>query len=134
MTEHSPPGSFKPVLPLMAVVFVAFLVIGLAMPVLPLHVHEELGLGTFVVGLVAGSQFASALLSRPWAGGFADRRGAKRAVVIGLVLAGAAGLLYLASLVPADPALAGAVLVTGRLLLGGAESMVITGAVNWGMV
>ncbi|HKQ99803.1 MAG TPA: hypothetical protein VJT09_03970 [Pyrinomonadaceae bacterium] len=30
-------------LPIMTAVFVAFLVIGLAMPVLPLHVHEGLG-------------------------------------------------------------------------------------------
>src|SRR5262245_38314171 len=134
MPRHSPAGSFRPVLPLMAVVFVAFLVIGLAMPVLPLHVHDRLGLGTFVVGLVAGSQFASALLTRPWAGGFSDRRGAKRAVVIGLLSAGAAGLLYLLSLVLVDPALAGAILITGRLLLGAAESVVITGAVSWGMV
>src|SRR5215475_9757413 len=50
-------------LPIMGVVFVAFLVIGVAMPVLPLHVHDGLGLGTFVVGLVAGSQFAAPLLS-----------------------------------------------------------------------
>jgi MFS family permease len=118
----------------MAVVFAAFLVIGLAMPVLPLHVHDELGLGTFVVGLVAGSQFAAALLTRPWAGNFSDRRGAKRAVVTGLVLGGTAGLLYLVSLAPTDPAAAGAILVTGRLLLGAAESIIITGAVSWGMV
>src|SRR5260221_212376 len=45
-------------LPIIAVVFIAFLVIGLALPVLPLHVHQDLGLGTFVVGLVAGAQFA----------------------------------------------------------------------------
>src|SRR4051812_50000216 len=51
-------------LPIMAVVFVAYLVIGLALPVLPLHVHQGLGLGTFVVGLVSGSQFAAALLTR----------------------------------------------------------------------
>jgi hypothetical protein len=42
-------------LPIMTAVFVAFLVIGLAMPVLPLHVHEGLGLDAFVVGLVAGA-------------------------------------------------------------------------------
>ena len=54
-------------LPIMGVVFVAFLVIGAAMPVLPLHVHDGLGFGTFVVGLVAGSQFAASLISRPWA-------------------------------------------------------------------
>ena len=43
-------------LPIMAAVFIAFIVIGLAIPVLPLHVHQGLGLGTFLVGLVAGSQ------------------------------------------------------------------------------
>jgi hypothetical protein len=41
-------------LPIMAVVLIAFLIIGLALPVLPLHVHQGLGLGAFVVGLVAG--------------------------------------------------------------------------------
>jgi len=47
------------VLPIMSVVLVAFLVIGVALPVLPLHVHQGLGLSTFVVGLVTGSQFAA---------------------------------------------------------------------------
>ena len=84
-------------LPIVGVVFVAFLVSGLAMPVLPLHVHHHLGLGTFVVGLVTGSQFAAAVLSRVWAGRHADMRGAKHAVVTGLLIAAAAGLLYLVS-------------------------------------
>ena len=35
-------------LPIIGVVFIAFLVIGLALPVLPLHVHQGLGLGAFV--------------------------------------------------------------------------------------
>lgn len=134
MPDRTSRSSFNAVLPLMAAVFVAFLVIGLAMPVLPLHVHDGLGLGTFVVGLVAGSQFASALLTRPWAGSFSDRRGAKRAVATGLVVAAAAGLLYLLSLEPADPTAGGTILVLGRLLLGAAESVIITGAVTWGMV
>jgi hypothetical protein len=34
---------------IMAVVLVAYLIIGLAMPVLPLYVHQELGLSTFMV-------------------------------------------------------------------------------------
>jgi MFS family permease len=68
-------------LPIMGVVFVAFVVVGVAMPVLPLHVHDGLGLGTFVVGLVAGSQFAASLVSRPWAGHYSDSRGAKRGML-----------------------------------------------------
>ncbi len=71
-------------LPIMAVVLVAFLVIGLALPVLPLHVHQGLGLGAFVVGLVAGTQLAASFVSRLWSGHYADSRGAKRAVVAGV--------------------------------------------------
>jgi hypothetical protein len=48
----------------MAVVLIAFLIIGLALPVLPLHVHQDLGFGAFIVGLVTGSQFGASLLSR----------------------------------------------------------------------
>jgi MFS family permease len=121
-------------LPIMGVVFVAFLVIGLAMPVLPLHVHEELRFGTFVVGLVAGSQFGASLLSRPWAGHYADRRGPKRAVVLGLMAAAASGLLYLASLrFFGAPLVSVTILLLGRALLGAAESVIITGSVIWGL-
>src|SRR6266853_4722598 len=63
---HNP--SITALLPIMGVVLVAFLVIGLALPVLPLHVHQGLGLSTFVVGLVTGSQFAASLISRVWSG------------------------------------------------------------------
>src|SRR5437868_15056074 len=79
-------------LPSMGAVFVAFLVIGIAMPVLPLHVHQGLGLGTFLVGLVAGSQFGAAILSRVLAGRYADASGPKHAVIAGLTIAVAAGL------------------------------------------
>jgi MFS family permease len=85
-------------LPMVTAVFTAYLVIGIAMPVLPLHVHQGLGFGTFVVGLVAGSQFTASLVSRFWAGHHADTRGAKRAVIIGLLAAAVSGLLYLLSL------------------------------------
>src|SRR3954453_18714555 len=99
----SPPAaSARPVavtlLPVMAVGLMGFLVIGLALPVLPLHVHQGLGLGTFVVGLVTGSQFAASLVSRVWSGRYADSKGAKRAVIVGLLTAVAGGLLYLLSL------------------------------------
>jgi hypothetical protein len=50
------PSVVTALLPIIAVVFIAFRVIGLALPVLPLHVHQGLGLGTFAVGLVAGAQ------------------------------------------------------------------------------
>src|SRR6516225_11459574 len=79
--------SVAAVVPIMAVVFIAFLIIGLALPVLPLQVHQGLGFGAFIVGLVTGSQFGASLLSRLSAGHYADRRGPKRAVVLGLLTA-----------------------------------------------
>jgi hypothetical protein len=51
-------------IPIMVVVLTAFLTIGFALPVLPLHVHQGLGFGTFAVGLVPGSQFIASLISR----------------------------------------------------------------------
>src|SRR5438034_4187786 len=102
-------------LPLMVVVLVVFLITGFAVPVLPLHVHQGLGFGTFVVGLVTGSQFAASLISRFTAGHLADSRGAKRVVIAGLMAASAAGALYLMSIaLLGRPALSLTVLLLGR--------------------
>src|SRR5436305_2434398 len=117
------PSITGPFATVMTVIFTGYLVIGIAMPVLPLHVHQGLGFGTFLVGLVAGSQFAAAIVSRVWAGRDADARGAKHAVITGLMIAAAAGLLYLLSFqLVSTPALSVAVLLAGRALLGVGES------------
>src|SRR2546422_5544563 len=127
-------ASVPALLPVMGAVFISFLIIGVAMPVLPLHVHQGLGLGTFIVGLVAGSQFAASLVSRVWAGRHADSRGAKHAVVTGLILAALAGLLYILSLrFVTAPAISVTILLLGRALLGAGESFIITGAQAWGL-
>jgi MFS family permease len=121
-------------LPILGAVFAAFLVIGMAMPVLPLHVHEGLRLGTSVVGLVAGSQFAAAILSRVWAGRQSDTRGPKLAMIAGLAIAAASGGLYLLSLAALNrPAVSVAILLLGRLLLGVGESFIIIGGQSWAL-
>src|SRR4051794_36567836 len=128
------PSVLAALLPIMAMVLIAFLVIGVAMPVLPLHVRDGLGFGPFMVGLVAGAQFAASLLARLWSGGTADRHGPKQAVIIGLWAATAAGLLYFLSLsVVGEPRISVAILLAGRAVLGGAESFIITGATTWGL-
>src|SRR5437667_11789079 len=127
-TQRTARGSVAALLPIMGVVFIAFLVIGLAMPVLPLHVHQGLGLGTFVVGLVAGSQFAAALVSRMWAGRHADTRGAKQAVIAGLFASAAAGLLYLVSLsFVSKPGISVAIQLLGRAVLSAGGGCISTG-------
>jgi MFS family permease len=127
-------NSIVGLLPIMAVVAIAFLIIGFILPVLPLHVHLGLGLSTFVVGIVTGSQFLASLLSRVWAGQFADRRGAKCTVILGLLAAVVSGALYLTSLgFTGVPWVSASILLAGRALLGAAESFIITGAAIWGL-
>ena len=132
--EDAKRPSIASLMPIMAVVLIAFLIIGLALPVLPLHVDRGLGFGAFTVGLVTGSQFGASLLSRLLAGNCADRQGPRRAVIVGLLTAIAAGLFYMLSLrFTGAPAVSVTILLVGRALLGGAESFIITGAVSWGL-
>ncbi|MBN9067676.1 MAG: arabinose transporter, partial [Rhizobiales bacterium] len=121
-------------LPIMAAVLAGFVVIGAALPVLPLHVSHHLGFGSVVVGVVAGAQFVASLISRVWSGSYSDANGGKQAVLVGLVTAAVAGLLYLLSVaVDSSPVLSVSILIVGRAVLGGAESFIITGGVAWGL-
>lgn len=123
---------FLALLPITLAVFIGFLTIGIQMPVLPLYLHENLGMGTMVVGLVIGSQFVAALLSRSWAGNFADMRGPKRAVITGFLIAASSGIVYLGSLALVSlPVVAVWTLVLGRILLALGESLIATGALGW---
>jgi len=121
-------------LPLTLTVFIGFLTIGMQLPVLPLHLHDALGMDTLVIGLVVGAQFAAALLSRAWAGNFSDMRGGKRAVMSGLVTAAVSGVVYLLSLAfVAAPVTSVWLLSGGRVLLAIGESLIVTGALGWGI-
>jgi MFS family permease len=132
---RSAPSVLIALVPIMVAVLVGFVVIGAALPVLPLHVRDTLGFGPFMVGIVAGCQFAASLVARLWSGHAADTKGAKWAVMVGLAAAGAAGMLYLLSLrFVSMPGVSVAILLAGRALLGGGESFIITGATTWGLV
>ena len=125
---------FWKLLPITLAVFIGFLTIGLPLPVLPLHLHDTLDVSTLVVGIVVGIQFVAALLSRAWAGQLADSRGAKRAVVMGFFVATFSGVAYLASMAFGDaPNTSLGILLFGRVLLGCAESLIVTGALSWGV-
>lgn len=122
------------ILPVLLGVFVVYLIIGIALPAIPLHVNKDLGLGTFMVGLVAGAQFAASLISRFWSGHFADKEGGKKTMVIGMIVAAFSGLFYVVSLFFArNQMLSAIILLIGRGILGGAESFIISGALLWGL-
>lgn len=119
--------------PLCAMVFLEFLAMGLPLSVLPVRVHEGIGFGTFVVGLTVGAASWATLLTRHAAGTRSDRHGPRGAATLGLALSALAGLLYaLSSAVPGRAASL-AVLLAGRAVLGLGESLVVTGALAWGV-
>ncbi|HEY0208812.1 arabinose transporter [Acerihabitans sp.] len=124
---------FLTLLPLVLSVFIGFLIIGMQLPVLPLHLHVTLGMSALVVGLVIGAQFVAALLSRSWAGNFADIHGAKRAMVMGLLIVAVSGVLFLISLrFIGMPGVSVWILLGGRIVLAIGESLIVTGAMGWG--
>ena len=123
---------FITLLPVTLAVFIAFLTMGMQLPVLPLHLQQNLGMDTLAIGTVIGAQFIASLLTRSWAGNFADMRGAKRAVLAGLLVVASSGVIYLISLLFIDrPASSVAILLLGRVVLALGESLLATGALGW---
>lgn len=115
------------------IVFLEFLTMGLPLPVLPVHVHDTLGFGSFVVGLAIGAQSWATLLTRHGAGTWSDQRGPRSATLLGLALSAVAGVTYALTYAVPDPSASLAVLVVGRVILGLGESLVVTGALSWGV-
>ena len=114
--------------------FIGYLNIGIPLAVLPGYVHNHLGYGTVIAGLVISVQYLATLLSRPYASRIIDTQGSKRAVMIGLAGCGLSGVFMLASSwLTAMPALSLASLLIGRLVLGSAESLVGSGSIGWGI-
>ena len=114
--------------------FIGYLNIGIPLAVLPGYVHNHLGYGTVIAGLVISVQYLATLLSRPYASRYIDTRGSKRAVMIGLAGCGLSGVFMLiSSWLTSMPAWSLASLLIGRLVLGSAESLVGSGSIGWGI-
>lgn len=105
-------------------VFCGFLAVGAVLPVLPSYVHGPLGAGDLAVGIVTGAFAVTAVVGRPVAGRFADARGRRMVVVVGLLFAAAGGALYL---IPAGvPGL-----IFARMILGIGDGWMFTAGAVW---
>ncbi|WGL59798.1 MFS transporter [Pigmentibacter sp. JX0631] len=127
-------NSNKSLLILTLVVFIGFLTIGIPLPVLPLFVTKELLYSSAIAGIVIAAQSISTMLTRKYSGKLSDIKGSKKIVLLGLLLCAFASLTYYSSyLVSSTSNLSLAILLIGRVVLGLGESMVMTGALSWGI-
>ena len=111
---------------LMVTASVYFLATGAVNALLPKFVVDELGGTEATAGFVMGSAAFSALATRIWFGRTADRRGARRILVIGAGL-GAAAFVMLA----AASSVGGA--AAARLVLGASGAAMVTGSTMLGI-
>ncbi|MGZ9722189.1 arabinose transporter [Rhizobium miluonense] len=119
---------------LSAILFMSYLCIGMSLPIVPIYVTGQLGLGNGWAGLGVGIAFLSTILTRGYAGGLSDHRGPKLAVVRGLAFYAAGALDSLgAGLLVHTPWTSYLFLLAGRLLLGLGESLVAVGVIAWGI-
>jgi predicted MFS family arabinose efflux permease len=132
LPEASPVHLSRPAPGIIAALFCGYLAVGLPLPVIPLFVHDKLGFGNPIVGLVIGIQFLATVLTRGYAGRLTDHHGGRRSALQGAAVCVLGGLLYFVAAMPGlSPAISLATIFIGRLGAGFGESQFVTGCVSW---
>ncbi|WP_347554385.1 arabinose transporter [Robbsia sp. KACC 23696] len=122
------------VLRLAFALFLSYLAVASALPVVSTYTVHRLHLSNAMGGLAVGIAFFSTILTRNYAGRLVDQHGGRYAMRRGLLIYSVASLICLLSLLPFFGAAIGfVVLLAGRLLLGVGESLVVVGMLGWGI-
>lgn len=125
---------YKVMMPIILSVFAVYLTIGITLGTLPEFVLKDLKYNSVIVGLVIGLQSLATLLTRAYSGKFTDTKGAKSSKLLGVLLVVVAGVFYLAAIASRQNHLLGlALLLTARIIHGVSESLLVTGALTWGI-
>ena len=112
-----------------------YFAVGLPLAVLPSWVHHELGFSVAMAGFAVSIQYAATIVSRGIVGPLIDTAGPRRAILIGFALCLLSGLVFVgAARTESHRAMALAVLLASRVVLGFGESMVGTSSIAWGIV
>lgn len=126
--------SFTYLFQLCTSIFLGCLTVGISLGTLPAFVHQTLHYNNLVVGLVIGIQSAATLACRHFSGTLCDSKGSHLAVHYGTLFSAMAGLVcLLANSFSAQPLMSLVILLLGRILQGVGESLLITGALAWGI-
>jgi MFS family permease len=122
--ERARPTLFTPTFVALALASLAYFTsAGMLLPALPRFVAGPLGGGNVAVGLVFGTFSVSAVLLRPTAGLFGDRRGRRPLMLVGSAIFAASVLTYGLAATPA-------VLAGIRLVSGAGEALFFVGMVT----
>lgn len=125
---------YKATIPIILSMFAIYLTIGLTLGIVPSFVQNDLKFSTLIVGLVIGLQPLSTLLTRAYFGKITDTKGAKRSKFGGILLVMIAGIIYvLAASFVHFPLTALLLLLLARIVHGIAESLLVIGALTWGI-
>ena len=112
--------------------FLTYLSVAMALPVVSVFVNEVLKLPNWLGGSAVGVAFVSTILSRKYAGYFADVKSSKKCFMFGFVYYIVAALVCMvASISGLSTSIAFVILIAGRLLLGVGESMATVGFLSW---
>ncbi|EIW15688.1 MULTISPECIES: arabinose transporter [Pelosinus] len=113
-------------------IFLTYLSVAMALPVVSVFVKEVLNLPNWLGGVAVGVSFVATILSRKYAGDFADTKSSKKCFMIGFFFYMVAALVCMAaSITGLSASVSFTILIVGRLLLGIGESMTTVGIPSW---